>query len=168
MQLAEERYATWQMEFDLGEGNTSALEILHFERYHDLGNRLQRRAMTFQKRRFRLRVTPSTATSELVYKNTNRRRYLFLPPATAPSGIPRDFAPHVVLLKDVGTYLKSAGDGYPSHAVGCTCRDWIFNAQHKSGAFGPAAYGCKHMLYYNLCTTKDEAAPAGTRVIRYI
>ena len=43
--------------------------------YSDLGNRLQRRDMTFQKRRFRIRVTPSTATSELVYKNTNRRRY---------------------------------------------------------------------------------------------
>lgn len=95
-------------------------------------------------------------------------RYLFLPAASSANGVPKDFAPHVVVLNDVATYIKSAGDGYPRFAVGCTCRDWIFNSQTKTGAFGPSAYGCKHMIYYELCKAKDETTPVGTRVIRYI
>jgi len=39
-QIAEQRYAYWQMDFDSDRDNTSALEVLYFERYAGLSSTL--------------------------------------------------------------------------------------------------------------------------------
>lgn len=123
------------------------------------------------KMRYGISVGASVARS-LVYRGTQRRRYLYCPPGTRksanPSVFPEDFFLTVAHRNnDMAAGAAGAAGGNPAgatlalndadfdYAVGCTCRDFLFKADDTSGDSGGAAYGCKHIIFYNLCFGKN-------------
>lgn len=91
-------------------------------------------------------------------------RHLFLPISTKANPTPDVLGPGVIQAQVVDQ-LRTAGAGVPRCAFGCTCRDWVFSAQLDTGEPGPAAHGCKHMIFYELC--RQKADQLGYAVVEY-
>lgn len=162
--LAEARYSRWRLEV----AGAPALEVLHFERIAPFANRISRMTNeVFCRRRLIFQATPTAVFpgSRLRRINTNRDRHIYLPASSSsladPHYVPSIFpAPARASEAIARQYIGTAGAGVPRYAIGCTCRDWIFNAQFRDAAGnlhdGKAKYGCKHMLFYNFCRRKND------------
>jgi hypothetical protein len=70
-QLAIQRFDAWNLLHGNNPGgHPRALEVLHFERFQAVGNRLAPRVMFTPRRRFRFDPTPAGAASRLTYLTT--------------------------------------------------------------------------------------------------
>jgi hypothetical protein len=119
--------------------------------------------------RYRLDVTPAHSDFGLKYGKTGNNRYLYMQPGKPGDA---DFPFH---LHDATTCTRSTivekisspagslgrpvagGGGLPLYAIGCTCRDFTLSALKADGSVGPSFYGCKHILFYNLCRSSGIA-----------
>ena len=109
-------------------------------------------------RRFAIDISAS-ATTPLCYRGTLRRRYLYVPFGTRASSEPPVY--DETFLETVGHAWQDEEEGVDAdeyvYAVGCTCRDFLFNAAtDQDGNSGRAAYGCKHMIFFNLCSKRRK------------
>jgi len=174
-QKAVDRFNAWTQSFGTIASTVPALELLNVD-WHDTGLAVRplrlgpAAAGNPPVRRFRLDITPFGANADVTYGNIpGRPRYLYLQPGSPVVGghnnpVPIHMRPslqvHVALNISV-TPAEITQGNRPQFAIGCTCRDFLFNAQTPTGLPGPAFYGCKHMLFYNYCRAQETAGGYG-------
>lgn len=156
---AEDRYLAWEQSGKSG----PALQILISYAVTDERALATRAMPTSMRRRYRLDVTPPGA-GLMTYWDTSNRRYLYLQPGIA-SAMP-DHLGHALVRRLpalISTFpgegslaAASASERFPLFAIGCTCRDFALSGLDRAGNPGPSFYGCKHMLFYNLCRARGE------------
>ena len=161
---AESRYLAWEQSGK----TTPALQILASYAVKDQRALSTRVMPTSMRRRYRLDVTPPGA-GLMTYWDTSNRRYLYLQPGLAtamPDHLGHALAQRLPAL--ISTFPREASspepedpppedpDVLPRFAIGCTCRDFALSGLDRAGNPGPSFYGCKHMLFYNLCRARNE------------
>lgn len=141
----------------LASGEQWPIEVLHCRT--DIGTgRLSAVTQSFnRRRRYALNISLGP-TQPLMYTGTTHRRHLWLQPGTVLSPEPISFRNALGFLRLLTAPPGSSPDG--KYAVGCTCRSFVIGgATAEDGTPGRSSFGCKHILFYNVCVRRNKVPP---------
>lgn len=147
--LAFQRYWQWQHAHNPG----SAIEVVRHT-HHPLEApvlAMRTNPADPDDKRYRVNITPP-GYEQLLYRgpaSVRCHRYAYLPPGTRSNKIPAVFQGKPLSFVDI--LAQDQDKPKQLFAVGCSCLGYAFNGYDK----GPGQ-GCKHMIFWNLCQTRQN------------
>lgn len=139
-----------------GSGESVAMQIIRAYRITNASMIQSRDIPNPSYSRLRLNLNDGGTLHNVVYTGTQKPRYLFLQPGLNGSVIPDFIHANCANIPAVKRWFDYAPGrrfrpNLPKCAVGCTCRDFVFNGLKDPTLLnpGPSFYGCKHIIYYN-------------------